>query len=230
MALFTTLAALSQTPGSNAPDGSVDAPSTIDDQMRSLASFIAIERDGGHQWGSSVGGTANAITITVNGISSLVAGQTFKFVAPSANTGAVTLNVNSLGAKNVNKNGTTALAAGDIAALSTVTVTYDGTNFQVVNPAVYPLGYSQTWQNVTASRALGTTYTNTTSAPIGVAVSYTVTAPTTAQPVIGGITVPCGGGINAATLLTANFIVPPGTTYSLPNLNFASGLYWVELR
>jgi hypothetical protein len=135
MALFSTLQSLSQTPSGNAPDGATDAPSTIDDQMRSLASFIAIERDGGHQWGATVGGTANAITITVNGVSSLVAGQTFKFVAAGANTGAVTLNVNSTGAKNVNKHGTSALVAGDIAALSTVTVTYDGTNFQLAGVA-----------------------------------------------------------------------------------------------
>lgn len=46
MPLFTTLAALSQTPANNPPDGAVDAPSTIDDQMRLLGSFIAQLRDG----------------------------------------------------------------------------------------------------------------------------------------------------------------------------------------
>lgn len=46
MPLFTTLAALSQTPASNPPDGSVDAPSSIDDQLRLLGSFIAQLRDG----------------------------------------------------------------------------------------------------------------------------------------------------------------------------------------
>lgn len=46
MALYTTLASLSQTPASNAPDGSVDAPSTIDDQLRLLGSFTALLRDG----------------------------------------------------------------------------------------------------------------------------------------------------------------------------------------
>lgn len=45
MALFTTLAALSQTAASNAPDGAVDAPSTIDDNLRLLASFVAQLRD-----------------------------------------------------------------------------------------------------------------------------------------------------------------------------------------
>lgn len=46
MALYTTLASLSQTAASNAADGSVDAPSTIDQQTNLLASFIAQLRDG----------------------------------------------------------------------------------------------------------------------------------------------------------------------------------------
>ena len=46
MALYTTLASLSQTAASNVADGSVDAPSTIDQQTNLLASFIAQLRDG----------------------------------------------------------------------------------------------------------------------------------------------------------------------------------------
>jgi hypothetical protein len=46
MALYSTLASLSQTAASNAADGSVDAPSTIDQQTNLLASFIAQLRDG----------------------------------------------------------------------------------------------------------------------------------------------------------------------------------------
>lgn len=47
MPLYSTLASLSQTAGSNAADGAVDAPSTIDQQLNLLASFIAQLRDGG---------------------------------------------------------------------------------------------------------------------------------------------------------------------------------------
>ncbi len=46
MALFSTLPSLSQTAGSNAADGASDAPSTIDNQLNLLASFIAQLRDG----------------------------------------------------------------------------------------------------------------------------------------------------------------------------------------
>jgi hypothetical protein len=46
VALYTDLASLSQTAGANAADGTTDAPSTIDQQLNSLASFIAQLRDG----------------------------------------------------------------------------------------------------------------------------------------------------------------------------------------
>jgi hypothetical protein len=45
MSLYGTLASLSTTAASNAADGSVDAPSTIDQQTNLLASFIAQLRD-----------------------------------------------------------------------------------------------------------------------------------------------------------------------------------------
>lgn len=52
------------------------------------------------------------------------------FNAAGANTGAVTINVSSLGAKALTKNGTTALAAGDIPAASAFVIAmYDGTRF-----------------------------------------------------------------------------------------------------
>ncbi|VWX63183.1 conserved hypothetical protein [Burkholderiales bacterium 8X] len=46
MPLYSNLASLSQTPGSNAADGSSDAPSTVDQQTNLLAAFIAQLRDG----------------------------------------------------------------------------------------------------------------------------------------------------------------------------------------
>lgn len=81
---------------------------------------------------------SGADTITASSALSLSAyatGQTFRFVSAGANTGAVTLNINSLGAKSVTKNGSTALAAGDIQSGAVVDVTYDGTRFQIKNPA-----------------------------------------------------------------------------------------------
>lgn len=59
-------------------------------------------------------------------------GRFFLIKFTNANTGAATLNVNSLGAVAIKKNGTTALAAGDIGAGTVRLLTYDGTNFQIV--------------------------------------------------------------------------------------------------
>ena len=62
----------------------------------------------------------------------LTAGTTISFKAANANTGASTINVNSLGAKAIKKNGTEALVAGDLRTGTVITVVYDGTNFQMV--------------------------------------------------------------------------------------------------
>jgi hypothetical protein len=63
------------------------------------------------------------------------AGQMFYWVAAGTNTGAVTLNINSLGAKAVTRDGSTALIAGDIQSGEIVMVVYDGTRFQMINAA-----------------------------------------------------------------------------------------------
>lgn len=62
-----------------------------------------------------------------------VAGDLFSFVIGTGNTGAVTLNIDSLGAKAITKNGTVALVAGDMPLAAVVTVIYDGTRFQLLN-------------------------------------------------------------------------------------------------
>lgn len=84
------------------------------------------------------------------------AGQCFQFVSAGANTGAVTLNVSSLGAKDVTKNGTTALIAGDIPSGSVVTVTYDGTRFQMDR-----VGGNATSLTMSTDRILGRTTAGT---------------------------------------------------------------------
>jgi hypothetical protein len=62
-----------------------------------------------------------------------VTGAVYYFVAPATNTGAVTLNIDTLGAKAVTRDGTTALVAGDIVSGEMVAVVYDGTRFQLIS-------------------------------------------------------------------------------------------------
>ena len=87
----------------------------------------------------SVSGTDTITGSLTPALTAYAAGQMFYFVAAGDNTGAVTININSLGAKNVTKDGTTALSAAEIKSGQTVVVVYDGTRFQMVNPVVVGL-------------------------------------------------------------------------------------------
>lgn len=137
MPVPTSLGQLSQTASMNSPPGGENVFPDQDDYERQQFANDAILRDGAHQWLTGVSGTntVTGSTAASSAVSAYAAGQVFRFVAAGANTGAVTLNVNGLGAKAVTKRGATALAAGDIAAGSVVTVAYDGTQFQMLDPA-----------------------------------------------------------------------------------------------
>lgn len=78
-------------------------------------------------------GSTDAYVISLTGVSAYATGQTFKFKANTANTGACTLKVNSLSAITIKKDVTTDLATGDILANQDVVVIYDGTNMQMVS-------------------------------------------------------------------------------------------------
>jgi len=98
-------------------------------------------------------GAADAYAITLApAITAYAAGQQFTFKAVNANTGASTLNVNSLGAKNILKNNDVALASGDIEASQIVTVVYDGTSFQMTSHT----GNAISDATLTSIAALGT--------------------------------------------------------------------------
>lgn len=83
-------------------------------------------------WLTAVAGVDNITASSVLTPAAYAAGQTFSFQSAGANTTAVTLDVSGLGVKNVTKNGTAPLIAGDIAANAIVIVQYDGTRFQLV--------------------------------------------------------------------------------------------------
>jgi hypothetical protein len=65
-------------------------------------------------------------------VSAYEVGLIINLKVTNANTGASTLNVNSLGAKSIKKNVIEDLAADDIKAGQVLPLIYDGTNFQIV--------------------------------------------------------------------------------------------------
>lgn len=82
-------------------------------------------------------GTADVYAIAPSpAITAYATGQEFTFKVTHTNTTTTpTLNVSTIGAKTLVKlNGSTAMAAGDLAVGQVVTVMYDGTNMQVLTP------------------------------------------------------------------------------------------------
>lgn len=95
-------------------------------------------------------GSSDSYEITLNPApTAYVLGMVINFEANTANTGACTLNINTLGAKEIKKNVSEDLATNDIKAGQIVTVVYDGTNFQFAS-AVGSTSGSQVWLTVAA--------------------------------------------------------------------------------
>lgn len=92
------------------------------------------------------------------------------------------------------------------------------------------IGVGQTWQDVTASRALGTTYTNSTGKPIALNLTSTNVNASGVSITVNGLLVTqmyLNNGVTGSSIGTV--IVPNGGTYSviMPN---AALLKWFELR
>lgn len=78
----------------------------------------------------------NTYTVTANSdVTSYISGQYFLVKFTNGNTGAATLNVNSIGAVALKKEVSTALESGDLPAGGVFMCVYDGTNFQVIGGA-----------------------------------------------------------------------------------------------
>lgn len=171
-------------------------------------------------------GSANAYVLTLSPVpTAYVAGQEFEFKANFSNTGTSTLNVNSLGAKTINKlDGATALASGDIINGQVVKVKYDGTNFQMISPV-------GTYQTPLIARGTLTISTSTSTAvtttflPKVIRVWATGNGSTTNGTSYGGWDAVLGNSCVAASSTTQNGI--QSTAYFISysnnaNSNFAT--------
>ena len=92
--------------------------------------------------------------------------------------------------------------------------------------AMSSLGYGQTWQDVSASRAINTTYYNSTGKPIQVMIQWTSTSATATMTINGlssGIFSYSNGGQTGAGAIC--IIIPNGNSYSTNHFS-----EWLELR
>jgi hypothetical protein len=183
---FTTWSA---TAASNAPQGGTSIGTGLDDNLRQIQAEVAKWRDGSGYAILTVTGAAGTNTIT--GSSSpaptLAAGQKYLLVPAGTNTGATTLNLNSVGAKNIFA-GNSALVGGELHANIPVLLEYDGTQFQVLGP-VFRQPTRQTFTSGTG----------------------TYTTPTGATRLFVRLV---GGGGGGAAAKTNNGVVGGNTTFS----------------
>ena len=88
------------------------------------------------------------------------------------------------------------------------------------------VGYGQTWQDVTGSRAANTDYTNSTTKPIMVNV-YRANSNTNGDFIVDGVTVATiNPSMDPSSGQTISILVPIGSIYKFTQ----SFLFWVELR
>ena len=148
-AMTASLAYDGQTvPVANLPMGSYIHTGVGNATARTNYASAAQVQDSTLTYLTSISGTDTITALAPVSMSALAAGQTFRFIAAGANTTtAVTLNINSIGAKNITKNGTTALAIGDIPSGSVVVVVYDGTQFQLISLPTYTAPFNLTTNN-----------------------------------------------------------------------------------
>ena len=129
----------STTAASNASVGSINwsegqAPSSLNDSARYEMADVAKWRDLLGAAKISSGTDTIALTSGLS-ISAYAQGMMFAFEAGGANTGAATLNVDTVGAKDIKKFHDVALASGDIEAGGIYLVAYEASadNFQLLS-------------------------------------------------------------------------------------------------
>lgn len=95
------------------------------------------------------------------------------------------------------------------------------------------LGVDQTWQNVTSSRVVGVTYTNSTGKPIELSIVLFISGLNTSPNlIVSGVSVVSVGSMNTqyVTACYLSATVPNGATYSVAATAGVGISNWSELR
>lgn len=165
----------------------------------------------GPYWYATAGGSANALTVDPSpALASYATGAKIVFRATATNTGAATINVNSLGVKALEIEAGTALQAGAILTGAIYEAVYDSTAsaFLITSRLVGP-------QYLTATSALD--FANT-SAQSSTDLTVTVPGAASGDPVTLGVP---NGSVNANSCFTA--WVSAADTVTVRFNNYSSG-------
>jgi hypothetical protein len=166
------------TPTANIPLGGFKITNLGAGTVASDAARLSQVQNSGTTTLISITGTdtiTGTVTPTLSAI--YVTGQVFSFVVAATNTGAVTLNIDSQGAKAVTRTGAVALVAGDMVTGQVAVVEYDGTRFQLLN--------GNSFTNLKASGTLGVTGATTLSSTLGVTGAATITSASATSLAVG---------------------------------------------
>jgi hypothetical protein len=153
-----------------------------------------------------------------NALVNLTSGVTGTLPVANGGTGSATLTANNV----LLGNGTSALQAVAPGTVGNV-LTSDGTTWASSAPGGFGVG--QTWQNLTASRANGVTYTNSTGKPIMVSIKFTPNGGGLIT--VDGQEIIYGASVTSASNGGCNTVVPSGLTYSASTPGLMA---WFELR
>ncbi len=179
---------------------------------------------------TAVSGTDNIVATANSGIVSYESGQVFSFIANGSNTGAVTININSLGVKNITKNGNVSLAAGDISNAQVVYIKYDGTRFQVLN--ISDTNTAKTNQSQTFSKSQRGTLTVANTAGYDLSLTNNFITTLSAGQTLAFSNLVAGQSGNIVFVNGGNYVVAKNsyvkcTSSALSTLS-ATGTYWVS--
>jgi len=143
---------------------------------------------------ATVTGTDTLTGSLTPAIAAYATGNLFSFVAAATNTGAATINLNSLGAKSITKQGSTALSAGDIVSGQIYLIEYDGTRFQLLNAPPATSGVTSI-----SFGSTGLTPSTATSGAVSVAGTLAIANGGTGSTTLAGANIPV---VNVANTFT----------------------------
>lgn len=239
-------------PGIGQTTGAAVANAILPSQSGQAGKVLTTDGNGTLSWVTDQAGAGGGVTsITISGVTSTgavtitnvpsatIAGNVSGVVAiANGGTGATSAAqaLTNLGAAAANHTHNYALLASPaFTGTPTAPTAAAGTNTTQLATTAFVaaavsagggLGYGQTWQDVTLSRAIGSTYTNTTGKPIIVsAMIYNTTSlgqPDINAPVYVNNTL-------ASSFIGSAVVVPVGATYRISAIN-SNVRYWYELR
>jgi hypothetical protein len=114
--------------------GTTISGTTPTERLRIIGASGNVDINGAVNYGADAQASDTYVITLSSTITMYTTGMMVTFKANTANTGAATLNINSLGAKTIVKGVSTALVNNDILAGMFCLVVYDGANFVLMNP------------------------------------------------------------------------------------------------